>query len=64
MKPVLQRIVRDEKAEDFYAFKLTSGGPYWRDEEDTKKGRARDNRTLSDLTRRELGFRLARDTEG
>lgn len=64
MKPVMQRIARDAEVEDFNVFKLTSGGPYWRDEEDTKKGMARENRTLADLTRRELGFRLARSSEG
>ena len=64
MKPVMHRFVRDAKEEDFYVFKLTLGGPYWRDEEDTKKVLGRENRTLADLTRRELGFRLACSSEG
>ena len=64
MKPALQRPEPELEGEMFAQFKLTSGGPYWRDAADTKSESKRSNRTFSQLTRKELGLRLARDTEG
>lgn len=63
MKPTMQLMDRVVEGDALWEFKLNFGTLYRWPEPDHRQGYDRHNSSLASQARRELGFRLVRDSE-